>query len=89
MVSTANGIYKAICSDATACAKIRREFTALSVQLLTDPNASTRITSATVNGQTFTASASFTNAQRHELLKMVVDCLDRRALIPTTLISTF
>lgn len=89
LVQTANAIYKAICKDVSAQAQIRREFSSLAVSIATDPDATAQITSATVNGQTFSATSTMTNGQRLELLRLVVSCLDRRTTISTTLISTF
>jgi len=86
---TANTIYAAIKCDPQAQAKIREEFSALAVSIATDPNASARVTSATINGQTFTAQSTMTNLQRADLLRQVVFCLDNQGPISTTLISTF
>ena len=84
-----NTIFAAVNNDAAACAKIRGEFRALALALAIDPNAASRITSATVNGQTFTSQATMTNAQRLTLLRWVVACIDRSSPISTTQISTF
>lgn len=84
-----NTIYHAIKCDATACASIRREFSALALQIATDPNASARVTSATVNGQTFSAQSTMTNAQRLKLLRWIVACLDNGMPISTTQIPQF
>ena len=59
-----NTIYAAVRHDAAAAATIRGEFSALALAIATDPNASARVTSATVNGQTFSAQATMTNSQR-------------------------
>jgi hypothetical protein len=84
-----NTIYSAIKDDAVASASIRREFSALAVAIATDPNASARVTSATVNGQTFTAQATMTQGDRLQLLRWVVACLDRCAPISSTQLTTF
>jgi hypothetical protein len=84
-----NNIFAAVKDDAAACAKIRAEFKSLSLQLLTDPNASARVTSATVNGQTFSAQSTMTNAQRLHLLRWVVACLDSSSPISSTQLTTF
>jgi len=84
-----NTIFAAVRNDAAACAKIRGEFKSLALAIATDPNAASRITSATVNGQTFTSQATMTNAQRLTLLRWVVACIDRSSPISTTQISTF
>lgn len=84
-----NQIYTAICGDPTAAAKIRGEFKSLALQLATDPTASARVTSATVNGQTFTAQPTMTNAQRLSVLRWVVACLDNGGPISTTQATYF
>ena len=89
VASLGNTIYAAVKDDASACAKIRSEFKTLSLQLLTDPNASARVTSATVNGQTFSAQPTMTNGQRLNLLRWVVACLNRNSAISTTQLTTF
>ena len=89
VASLGNTIYSAISSDAAACAKIRGEFSTLAVLIATDPNASARITSATVNGQTFSSQSEMTNGKRLQLLRWVVACIDRGSPISATQISTF
>ena len=89
VASLGNTIYHAVKDDASACAAIRTEFSALALQIATDPNASARITSATVNGQTFSASSAMTNGQRLALLRWVVACITAGSPISTTQISTF
>jgi hypothetical protein len=85
----ANTIFAAIKDDSASCAKIRAEFKSLSVLLPTDPNASARVTSATVNGQTFTAQPTMTNAQRLILLREVVRRIDINSTISSTQLTTF
>jgi len=87
--SLGNSIYHAISCDATACASIRREFASLALSIATDPNASARVTSATVNGQTCTAQATMTQGQRLQLLRWVVAGLDNGSPISTTQLTTF
>ena len=84
-----NSIYAAVRSDPKACATIKSELSTLALALLTDPNASARITSATVNGQTFSTTAAMTNAQRMSLLRHVVACIDRGGPISATSLTTF
>jgi hypothetical protein len=85
----ANAIYSAIRQDARACAQIRAEYSSLALQLATDPDASARITSATVNGQTFSAQSSMTNAQRMLLLRQIIVCIDHGSTISTTQLTSF
>jgi hypothetical protein len=89
LVAQANAIYMAICDDPQARAKIKAEYKSLAISIATDPNASAQITSSTVNGQTFSARQSMTNSERLSLLRLVVSCIDRGAIIPRVLISTF
>jgi len=89
VAATANTIYHAIKDNPPAIAQIRAEFASLALSIATDPNASARVTSATVNGQTFTASAAMTNGQRLTLLRWVVACLDNQTPISTTQITEF
>jgi len=84
-----NTIYFAVKDDAAACAAIRNEFATLALSIATDPNASARITSATVNGQTFSAQSAMTNGQRLSLLRWVVACLDAGMPVSTTQLTTF
>lgn len=89
VASLGNTIYAAVKCDATACASIRREFAALALSIATDPNASARVTSATVNGQTFSAQATMTNGQRLQVLRWVVACLDNGSPVSTTQLTQF
>jgi hypothetical protein len=84
-----NTIYAAIRNDAAASASIRCEFSALAVAIATDPNASARVTSATVNGQTFTAQSTMTQGDRLQLLRWVVACLDQGTPISSTQLTRF
>ena len=89
VASLGNTIYFAIKDDAASCAAVRTEFASLALQIATDPNASARITSATVNGQTFTAQSAMTNGQRLSLLRWIIACLDAQSPISATQIPTF
>jgi hypothetical protein len=81
--------YEAIKNNAAASAAVRRELSSLSARILTDPNASSRITSSTVNGQTFSAQPTMTEMQRFDLLDEVVKRLDRGGNISRMQITTF
>jgi hypothetical protein len=84
-----NTIYSAIKDDPAASAAIRAEFAALALKIATDPNASAQVTSATINGQTFSSQIAMTNGQRLALLRWVVGCITAGSPISTTQISTF
>jgi hypothetical protein len=84
-----NTIYAAIADNAAAIAQIRTELGSLALQIATDPNASARVTSATINGQTFTAQPTMTNLERLSLLRWVVKCCDNKGPISTVQITTF
>lgn len=89
VASLGNTIYHAVKDDPRSCAKIRAEFNALALSIATDPNASARVTSATVNGQTFSAQPTMTNGQRLQVLRWVVACMDAGGPISTTQLTTF
>ena len=84
-----NAHYESLKGNAGAYARLRAEAEILSEMLLTDPNASARITSATVNGQTFSAQATLSNAERHLMLRAVLNGLDRDMPLPSTVLTTF
>lgn len=84
-----NTIFAAIRHDAAAIAAIRTEFSSLAVTIATDPAASARVTSATVNGQTFTAQPLMTNAERLQLLRWVVACCDNGGPISSFQVPQF
>ena len=71
-----NLIYASVKDNAASCAAIRTEAASLALSLATDPNAAATVTSATVNGQTFTARDSMTQIDRLKMLRWVVKCLD-------------
>jgi hypothetical protein len=87
--SDANAIFHAVRDDGAAQAKIRAEFKRLAVLIATDPSASARITSATIDGQTFSSQAAMTEGQRLNLLRRVVACLDAQSPISKTVIPYF
>jgi hypothetical protein len=89
LAALGNSIYSALAYDDAAQSKIREELLNLALAIATDPNATSRITNATINGQTFSAQAMMTNGQRLQLLRWVVACFDRGAPISTTQLSTF
>jgi len=89
VAATGNTIYHAIKDSPQAIAAVRTEFAALALAIATDPNASARITSATVNGQSFSSQATMTNSSRLMVLRWVVACLDNCTPISSTQISTF
>jgi hypothetical protein len=87
--SDANAIYAAVKDDGAAQAKIRAEFRRLAVLIATDPTASARITSATIDGQTFSSQPTMTEGQRMQLLRRVVAALDAQSPISKTVIPYF
>jgi hypothetical protein len=89
LVQTANAIYYAIKNDGQACAKVRKELATLALSIALDPGASATVTSATVNGQSFTASPLMTSGERLNLLRYVVGCLDYGGTISTTRSTDF
>tara|TARA_R110000868_G_scaffold18657_1_gene81650 strand:+ start:1802 stop:2077 length:276 start_codon:yes stop_codon:yes gene_type:complete len=84
-----NATYTLIKDDAAACAAVRTEAASLAYALLTDPNAAASITSATINGQSFSSKDSMSQNDRLNLLRWVIACLDCGSTISTTQIPTF
>jgi len=80
----ANAIFHAVKEDAAAQARIRQSFSDLAVKIATDPTASMRISSATIDGQTFSGQSAMTEGQRLNLLRRVVASLDAQAPISKT-----
>ena len=89
IATTGNTIYAAIRGNAVSCAAIRTEFASLALSIATDANASARITSATINGQSFSSSGGITQGERLKLLRWIVACIDNGAAISSTQIPTF
>jgi hypothetical protein len=86
---TARTIADALRNDGAAMAKIRDELSALGLSIATDPNASMKITSTTVNGQSFTAAHSMTQSQRLQLLSLVVKMADAGFSPPSEAVAIF
>lgn len=89
VASLGNTIYAAVKCDASACVAIRKEFAALALSIATDPNASARVTSATVNGQTFSSQPTMTQGQRLQVLRWVVACLDGNTPVSARQLTEF
>ena len=71
LYATARTIYNALADDEKSMAAIRDERKALALSIATDPNGSTQVTSATVNGQTFTAMQGMKAGERLRVLSLV------------------
>jgi hypothetical protein len=76
LATEANAHYMAHKDDAIACAAIRKEAAALGLSILIDANAGATITSATVNGQSFSATGAMKQSYRLQLLREIVRRLD-------------
>jgi hypothetical protein len=85
----ANTVYFAVKDDAAACATIRAELASLALTIATDPNSAARVTSATINGQTFSAQSAMTNIDRLALLRKVVWSLDNCRPSSRVAVTTF
>ena len=85
----ANAIYHAVKDNAPAQAKIREQFATLALNIASDPTASIRISSATIDGQTFSGQSAMTEGQRLALLRRVVACLDAQSPISKTVVPYF
>lgn len=81
---TARAIYSAIENDQTAIESVRSARSALALSLATDGNASHTITSATMNGQTFSAMAGMKPAERLLVLGIVCQMADACTKFSTT-----
>jgi hypothetical protein len=81
ILGSARSIYSATKDNATAVAQIRAEYSALALAIATDPGASQIVTSATVNGQTFTSAQGITQGNRLRLLQYVVKMYDTNKTI--------
>jgi hypothetical protein len=80
MLSTARAIYIATKDDAAAVAAIRTEHSELALSIATGDGASD-VTSATVNGQSFSAQVTMTKTDRVRLLGLIVKMYDEGAAI--------
>lgn len=89
VASLGNTIYAAVRDSPSAIAAIRTEFASLALAIATDPNASARVTSATVNGQSFSSQATVTQAQRLQVLRWVIKCVENNGPISSFQATTF
>ena len=82
----ARQIYMALRDDPSSIDAIRAERVTLALAIATDPNYGREITSATVNGQSFTASTAgaMTNLQRLSLLSTICRMDDIGATVSST-----
>ena len=87
--SLGNTIYLALKDDLNSETLIRKERAALALTLATDPDASARVTSSTVNGQSFTVQNEMKSGQRLKLLSHVVACFNHGGPISRTSLTTF
>lgn len=85
----AKSIYHAIKYNPTTIQLIRDEYAALAYSIATDINASSQVTSTTINGQTISTRPNMTNGQRLELLRYVCFFVDNNGVISSTAITTF
>jgi len=76
LLSTARAAYEAIKDDEKIIADLRAERKSLAKSILTDPTYSTQITSASVNGQSFSKTHTTTNGQRLQMLGLVIRMVD-------------
>ena len=76
LLSTSRAAYEAIKDDEKIIADLRAERKSLAKAILTDPSYSTQITSASVNGQSFSKTHTVTNGQRLQMLGLVIRMVD-------------
>ena len=79
LFDTAREIYLVAKDDATLAANIQTEYSSLASSLVTDGETAFELTSATVNGQSFSGTRSMTKLQRLRMLGQVVAMLDLAA----------
>lgn len=65
-------IARATRTNAAAMQSIRDEYAAIALEIATNPDAGRELTSATVNGQTFSHSTTVSKADRLTLLDRVI-----------------
>jgi len=76
LLSTAREVYEAIKDDEKIIADLRAERKSLAKSMMTDASFSTQITSASVNGQSFSKTHNITNGQRLQMLGLVIRMAD-------------
>lgn len=81
ITAEANAHYMAIKDDAVACAAVRKEASSLGLSILTDANGAAKITSATVNGQSFSSNGGISQQDRLRLLREIIRRLDHGGAI--------
>lgn len=89
VASLANTVFFAVKDDVAACNTIRTELKSLALTIATDPASAATVTSATVNGQSFSASPMMTTGDRFKMLRWVVACIDNNGPISTTQVLRF
>lgn len=70
-------------------AAIRTERASLALSLATDPNASARITSSTVNGQSFAMSGGMPQGDRLQVLQLVCKMAELNCSPSTHVLTDF
>ena len=85
----AKSIYNALKYDPVSIQAVRDEYKELALSMATDPNASSTVTSTTINGQTISTRPNMTNGQRMQVLRYVCYFVDNGGVVSTTSITTF
>lgn len=89
LYSTARSIYVALADDEKSIAAVRDERKTLALSLATDANGATMVTSATVNGQSFTAMQGLKAMDRLKVLSFICAMADAGNPIPTQTTAVF
>ena len=84
LFGTAQTIYAALRDDQSALDAIRAERNALARSIATSANGAAIVTSATMNGQTFTAMQTLKPADRLKVLSIVCSMADTGQVQSTT-----
>lgn len=87
--ATARNIYLAIKDTPASVTEVRDELASLSLAIATTDEGAQQVTSATVNGQTFTTASKMTKLDRHALLAQVVAMLDAEVTVSNNTTATF
>jgi hypothetical protein len=85
---TARSIYIAIKDDCAAIDAVRTARSQLALSLATDPSASNAVTSATMNGQSFSATVGMKPMDRLRCLSLVCQMADN-AEVPSRMTQPY
>lgn len=76
IAETALSVAKALRYDSASLAELRSEYSRLALEIATNPDGGSDITSATVNGQSFAKMVSMTKSDRLKLIERALWHID-------------